>query len=44
MIKQGEASGIAMAEAVKFGYSMNIAKLLKPALPDGYWGNVAVPS
>lgn len=26
-----------------FAYSMNIAKLLKPALPDGYWGNVCVP-
>ena len=28
---------------VKFVYSMNIAKLLNPALPDGYWGNLVVP-
>lgn len=28
---------------VKFAYSMNIARVLDPALPDGYWGNVCVP-
>lgn len=38
-----KASGIASEEVVKFVYSMNIRKLLKPALPTGYWGNVCVP-
>ncbi|WOL08262.1 hypothetical protein Cni_G17014 [Canna indica] len=38
-----EASEYSNDEVVKLVYSMNIGKLLKPALPAGYWGNVCVP-
>ncbi|KAK7412424.1 hypothetical protein VNO78_03884 [Psophocarpus tetragonolobus] len=37
------ASGIEADEKVKFAYSMNIRRVVKPALPDGYWGNGCVP-
>ncbi|KAJ4823406.1 hypothetical protein Tsubulata_032427, partial [Turnera subulata] len=30
-------------EMVKFAYSINIRKLVKPPLPTGYWGNGCVP-
>lgn len=38
-----KASGIPSDAVVKLVYSMNIMKLLEPALPRGYWGNVCVP-
>ncbi|KAJ8471444.1 hypothetical protein OPV22_025787 [Ensete ventricosum] len=38
-----KASGTPQDEVVKLVYSMNIRRLLKPALPAGYWGNVCVP-
>lgn len=38
-----KAAGIDSNEVVKFAYSMNIAKIVKPELPVGYWGNVCVP-
>ncbi|XP_073002787.1 3'-N-debenzoyl-2'-deoxytaxol N-benzoyltransferase [Typha latifolia] len=38
-----KASGIESEETVKMVYSMNISKVLKPALPTGYWGNVCLP-
>lgn len=40
---RAKASGMANEEIVKFAYSMNISKILKPALPNGYWGNICVP-
>ncbi|XAR66541.1 Taxadien-5-alpha-ol O-acetyltransferase [Bertholletia excelsa] len=36
------ASAIPGDEKVKFAYSVNIRKLMKPPLPDGYWGNGCV--
>ncbi|KAL1289105.1 hypothetical protein HN51_057911 [Arachis hypogaea] len=30
-------------EKVKLAYSVNIRKVVKPTLPDGYWGNGCVP-
>lgn len=30
-------------ETVKYAYSLNIRKLVKPPLPAGYWGNGCVP-
>lgn len=30
-------------EKVKFAYSINIRRLVKPSLPGGYWGNGCVP-
>nr|WRH08270.1 putative coumarin synthase [Angelica dahurica] len=38
-----KASGVAGDEKVKFAYSINIRRLVKPALPAGYWGNGCVP-
>ncbi|XP_057949947.1 spermidine coumaroyl-CoA acyltransferase-like [Malania oleifera] len=38
-----KASGIVDGEKVKFVYSVNIRKLLKSPLPDGYCGNACVP-
>ncbi|KAF8413784.1 hypothetical protein HHK36_001777 [Tetracentron sinense] len=37
-----KASKVASDEKVKFAYSMNIRKQVKPALPVGYWGNGCV--
>ncbi|KAF6136675.1 hypothetical protein GIB67_016131 [Kingdonia uniflora] len=37
-----KASGVPDDEKVKFAYSINIRRLLKPALPLGYWGNGCV--
>ncbi|TKY71808.1 Spermidine sinapoyl CoA acyltransferase [Spatholobus suberectus] len=37
------ASGIQAHEKVKFAYSINIRRLVKPSLPAGYWGNGCVP-
>lgn len=37
-----KACGIPGEEKVKFAYSINIRKLVKPALPVGYWGNGCV--
>ncbi|CAJ1961854.1 unnamed protein product [Sphenostylis stenocarpa] len=37
------ASGIEGHEKVKFAYSINIRRLVKPQLPGGYWGNGCVP-
>ncbi|BAT87156.1 hypothetical protein LR48_Vigan09g236600 [Vigna angularis] len=37
------ASGIQGEEKVKFAYSINIRRLVKPVLPGGYWGNGCVP-
>lgn len=34
-----KASKIPGDETVKFAYALNIRKLIKPALPAGYWGN-----
>lgn len=38
-----KASGVPGHEKVKFAYSINIRKLVKPPLPLGYWGNGCVP-
>ncbi|XP_028780326.1 3'-N-debenzoyl-2'-deoxytaxol N-benzoyltransferase [Neltuma alba] len=38
-----KASGIEDDEKIKFAYSINIRKLMKPPLPEGYWGNGCVP-
>lgn len=38
-----KASGIDFNEKVKFAYSVNIRKVVKPSLPAGYWGNGCVP-
>ncbi|XP_057949946.1 spermidine coumaroyl-CoA acyltransferase-like [Malania oleifera] len=38
-----KASGVVGRENVKFAYSINIRKLLKPTLPIGYWGNGCIP-
>ncbi|XP_030528971.2 spermidine sinapoyl-CoA acyltransferase [Rhodamnia argentea] len=38
-----KVSDIPGDETVKFSYSTNIRKLLKPPLPVGYWGNGCVP-
>ncbi|KAJ6402160.1 hypothetical protein OIU84_014281 [Salix udensis] len=38
-----KASGVPGDETVKFAYSINIRKLVKPPLPAGYWGNGCVP-
>lgn len=38
-----KASGIEADEKIKFAYSINIRKLVKPPLPGGYWGNGCVP-
>ncbi|KAI3439994.1 uncharacterized protein J3R85_004139 [Psidium guajava] len=38
-----KVSNIPGDETVKFSYSTNIRKLLKPQLPVGYWGNGCVP-
>ncbi|CAM8893671.1 unnamed protein product [Rhodiola kirilowii] len=35
--------GVPGHENVKFAYSLNIRKLVKPPLPSGYWGNGCVP-
>ncbi|KAK3010423.1 hypothetical protein RJ639_012316 [Escallonia herrerae] len=37
-----KASGVPGEEKVKFAYSINIRKLVKPQLPAGYWGNGCV--
>ncbi|XP_027338523.1 spermidine coumaroyl-CoA acyltransferase [Abrus precatorius] len=37
------ASGLEAHEKVKFAYSINIRRLMKPSLPAGYWGNGCVP-
>ncbi|XP_020205063.1 spermidine coumaroyl-CoA acyltransferase [Cajanus cajan] len=37
------ASGVEGHEKVKFAYSINIRRLVKPSLPAGYWGNGCVP-
>ncbi|KAG4142523.1 hypothetical protein ERO13_D06G134550v2 [Gossypium hirsutum] len=37
-----KASKIPSEETVKFSYLMNIRKVVKPALPAGYWGNGCV--
>lgn len=37
-----KASKIPGEETVKFSYLMNIRKVVKPALPAGYWGNGCV--
>ncbi|RDX58647.1 3'-N-debenzoyl-2'-deoxytaxol N-benzoyltransferase, partial [Mucuna pruriens] len=42
-LKLVRASGIKAYEKVKFAYSINIRKLVKPSLPAGYWGNGCVP-
>lgn len=34
-----KASGVADNEVVKFAYLINVRKIVKPALPIGYWGN-----
>ncbi|KAK6932652.1 hypothetical protein RJ641_002276, partial [Dillenia turbinata] len=39
-VKAAEVPG---DEVVKFAYSVNIRKLVKPSLPVGYWGNGCVP-
>ncbi|WCJ27154.1 HXXXD-type acyl-transferase family protein [Euphorbia peplus] len=38
-----KAAGIGGDEIVKFTYAMNIRRIVKPALPKGYWGNGCVP-
>ncbi|XP_058100688.1 taxadien-5-alpha-ol O-acetyltransferase [Magnolia sinica] len=38
-----KASGVPSDAKVKFVYSTNIRKQVKPALPAGYWGNGCVP-
>lgn len=37
------ASGVQADEKVKFAYSINIRRIVKPSLPAGYWGNGCVP-
>ncbi|KAK7306577.1 hypothetical protein VNO77_44526 [Canavalia gladiata] len=37
------ATGVEGNEKVKFAYSINIRRLVKPSLPAGYWGNGCVP-
>ncbi|CAL5183540.1 unnamed protein product [Lathyrus oleraceus] len=37
------ASRVEDKEKVKFAYSINIRRLIKPSLPPGYWGNGCVP-
>ncbi|KAK2370401.1 spermidine coumaroyl-CoA acyltransferase [Trifolium repens] len=37
------ASGVKGDEKVKFAYSINIRRLVKPSAPAGYWGNGCVP-
>lgn len=38
-----KASRVKDNEKVKFAYSINIRRLVKPSLPSGYWGNGCVP-
>ncbi|XP_020148454.2 inactive tetrahydroanabasine acetyltransferase pauper allele [Aegilops tauschii subsp. strangulata] len=38
-----KANGTGPDEVVKMVYSMNMSRILEPALPDGYWGNACVP-
>lgn len=38
-----KASKVEDNEKVKFAYSINIRRLVKPSLPAGYWGNGCVP-
>lgn len=38
-----KASGVPGDEKVKFAYIINVRRLVKPALPQGYWGNGCVP-
>ncbi|KAF7069718.1 hypothetical protein CFC21_075305 [Triticum aestivum] len=38
-----KANGTRPDELVKMVYSMNVSRILDPALPDGYWGNACVP-
>ncbi|MED6145582.1 hypothetical protein PIB30_026574 [Stylosanthes scabra] len=38
-----KATGMKSDEKVKLAYSINIRRLVKPALPAGYWGNGCVP-
>ncbi|CAI9106726.1 OLC1v1005945C1 [Oldenlandia corymbosa var. corymbosa] len=38
-----KASKIPSNETVKFAYSINVRKIVKPPLPAGYWGNGCVP-
>ncbi|KAH7544932.1 hypothetical protein FEM48_Zijuj01G0038400 [Ziziphus jujuba var. spinosa] len=38
-----KASEVPGDEIVKFAYSINMRKLVKPPLPGGYWGNGCVP-
>ncbi|XP_045804236.1 spermidine sinapoyl-CoA acyltransferase [Trifolium pratense] len=38
-----KAAGVEHNEKVKFAYSINIRRLIKPSLPAGYWGNGCVP-
>ncbi|KAM3318776.1 hypothetical protein ACQJBY_036127 [Aegilops geniculata] len=38
-----KANGSRPDEVVKMVYSMNMSRILEPALPDGYWGNACVP-
>ncbi|KAM7276801.1 hypothetical protein ACFE04_018667 [Oxalis oulophora] len=38
-----KAAEIPGQESVKFAYSVNIRKVVKPPLPTGYWGNGCVP-
>lgn len=43
MLNRVKASGVPGDDKVKFAYSINIRRLVKPALPAGYWGNGCVP-
>ncbi|KAK9051663.1 hypothetical protein SSX86_028291 [Deinandra increscens subsp. villosa] len=38
-----KASKIPRDEEVKYAYAVNIRRVVKPALPPGYWGNGCVP-
>ncbi|XP_023736798.1 3'-N-debenzoyl-2'-deoxytaxol N-benzoyltransferase [Lactuca sativa] len=38
-----KASKTPRKEEVKFGYAVNIRRLIQPPLPAGYWGNGCVP-
>lgn len=38
-----KAAGVPREENVKFVYSTNIRRQMKPSLPHGYWGNGCVP-